>query len=197
MRRKPQQIKICYYDSPIGCLEICEDEIGVCRIGFPWTDSWVLNRKKIVVNGAEVQKVNQVFQGADLQVLQSEVRVLREKTSRIAEAIQQLQEYFEGKRKAFDLPLSFYGTDFQEDVWRALMRIPYGQTRSYRQIAEAVSRPKACRAVGMANHVNELLIVVPCHRVIGADGSLTGYGGGLDAKEKLLLLESRYLSGKE
>jgi methylated-DNA-[protein]-cysteine S-methyltransferase len=104
-------------------------------------------------------------------------------------AVQQLKEYFEGNRRNFELPLSLTGTDFQRSVWEALQAIPYGETRSYRQIAEQAGSPKACRAVGMANHRNPVMIIVPCHRVIGADGSMVGYGGGLEMKEFLLRLE--------
>ena len=104
-------------------------------------------------------------------------------------AAKQLGEYFTGARKSFDLPLAPRGTDFQKAVWKALQDIPYGETRSYKQIAETIKSPKACRAVGMANNKNPIWIIIPCHRVIGADGSLTGYGGGLDMKEKLLKLE--------
>ena len=98
----------------------------------------------------------------------------------------QLREYFAGNRKVFDLPLDPQGTEFQKLVWQALRDIPFGATRSYGEIARVIGRPKAARAVGMANHVNPIVIVVPCHRVIGADGRLTGYGGGLDKKEYLL-----------
>ena len=102
----------------------------------------------------------------------------------------QLKEYFAGKRREFDIPLKLSGTDFQLAVWNALQTIPYGETRSYREIAEQVGSPKACRAVGMANHRNPIAIIVPCHRVIGADGSLTGFGGGLELKRQLLELEA-------
>ena len=102
----------------------------------------------------------------------------------------QLDEYFAGTRTAFDFPCAPQGTPFQRKVWAALREIPYGETRSYKQIAEAIGKPKACRAVGMANNRNPIIIVIPCHRVIGADGSLTGYGGGLKMKRALLDLES-------
>ncbi|MCX2779890.1 methylated-DNA--[protein]-cysteine S-methyltransferase [Microbulbifer thermotolerans] len=101
----------------------------------------------------------------------------------------QLEEYFTGKRREFDLPLCPRGTDFQCRVWEALQRIPYGETRSYRQQAEAMGNPKSVRAVARANGANPIAIVIPCHRVIGADGSLTGYAGGLDIKARLLALE--------
>lgn len=101
----------------------------------------------------------------------------------------QLDEYFAGARKKFDIPLCAAGTIFQQKVWAALATIPYGATASYADIARAVGSPKACRAVGGANHSNPISIIVPCHRVIGAGGKLTGYGGGLAMKEALLKLE--------
>lgn len=102
------------------------------------------------------------------------------------DAATQLAEYFAGSRRVFDLPLGFDGTDFQQQVWRELLRIPFGETVSYRQLAERIGRPRASRAVGLANGTNPLPIIVPCHRVIGSDGSLTGFGGGLAAKRWLL-----------
>lgn len=102
---------------------------------------------------------------------------------------QELDEYFQGKRKTFDIPLRTHGTPFQEKVWAALRAIPYGEVRSYKEVAEAIGHPKAYRAVGMANNANPIFIIVPCHRVIGSDGSLTGYGGGLPMKKALLSLE--------
>lgn len=112
-----------------------------------------------------------------------------QETPVIKEAFRQLSEYFSGNRKTFNLPLLLKGTDFQKQVWQALLKIPFGETRSYKQIAEAIGNPKAVRAVGMANNKNPLLIVVPCHRVIGGNGKLVGYAVGLDKKEYLLRLE--------
>jgi methylated-DNA-[protein]-cysteine S-methyltransferase len=109
---------------------------------------------------------------------------------RLREASRQLDEYFNGKRRAFDLPLEFRGTDFQRSVWNALLKIPYGETRTYGQIAEQIGNPTAVRAVGAANGRNPISIIAPCHRVIGMTGSLTGFGGGLDAKAYLLSLEA-------
>ena len=103
----------------------------------------------------------------------------------------EIREYLKGGRKIFDFPYELTGTEFQKKVWGALLRIPYGETRTYRQIAEAVGSPKASRAVGMANHRNPIMIAVPCHRVIGADGGLVGYGGGLAMKQALLDLERK------
>lgn len=107
----------------------------------------------------------------------------------LVEAERQLREYFAGRRRAFDLTLDFVGTPFQRSVWNALLTIPFGQTRSYGQIAKQVGRPSASRAVGAANGRNPVSIVAPCHRVVGSTGALTGFGGGLDVKERLLRLE--------
>ncbi|GMQ30902.1 methylated-DNA--[protein]-cysteine S-methyltransferase [Algoriphagus confluentis] len=101
----------------------------------------------------------------------------------------QLQEYFDGKRKVFDLPLMLVGTPFQKQVWRALLEIPFGQTASYLELSQQLGNPDAIRAVASANGANAISIVIPCHRIIGSDGSLVGYAGGLEAKKKLLLLE--------
>lgn len=110
----------------------------------------------------------------------------------LGEAARQLQAYFDGMLYRFDLPLETRGTDFQVRVWGVLKNIPYGETRSYRQVADAVGAPRAVRAVGAANGRNPIPIVVPCHRVIGADGRLVGYGGGLPLKKRLLDLESTH-----
>ena len=107
-------------------------------------------------------------------------------------ARQQLTEYFAGERRAFDLPLKLSGTEFQMSVLHALQQIPYGETTSYAEIAERIGRPKAVRAVGAANGRNPIPIIVPCHRVVGSHGDLTGFGGGLDTKEALLRLEAEH-----
>ena len=108
----------------------------------------------------------------------------------LLETQKQLNEYFAGKRQQFDLPLDFEGTEFQQKVWQALLTIPFGQTRSYRDIAEQVGNVKAVRAVGAANGKNPISIIAPCHRVVGANGKLVGFAGGLDNKDILLKLES-------
>lgn len=110
-------------------------------------------------------------------------------TELIKEAHQQLTEYFSHQRTTFDLPLEPLGTEFQKKCWHMLQSIPYGSTWTYQQLASALNNPKACRAVGNANHKNPIMIVIPCHRVIGVNGKLTGYRGGIHLKEKLLLLE--------
>jgi O-6-methylguanine DNA methyltransferase len=112
-----------------------------------------------------------------------------ESAEKTAPYARQLEEYFSGRRRRFDLPLDLRGTDFQKRCWQELLKIPYGETRSYAQIAQAIGNPAAVRAVGLANGQNPIAIIVPCHRVIGSDGSLTGYGGGLEVKRKLLELE--------
>jgi methylated-DNA-[protein]-cysteine S-methyltransferase len=116
-------------------------------------------------------------------------------TAPLAAAARQLAEYFAGQRTEFDLPLEMAGTDFQRRVWAALRQIPYGETVSYGELARGLGKASASRAVGLANGKNPFAVVVPCHRVVGSDGSLTGYGGGLDRKRFLLALEQR-VSGK-
>lgn len=112
-----------------------------------------------------------------------------ESESAMRDYVRQLEEYFAGQRRQFNFALDLRGTDFQLACWRALLAIPYGETRSYGDIARAVGKPQGFRAVGMANNRNPVAIVVPCHRVIASDGTLCGYGGGLDVKRKLLELE--------
>ena len=111
----------------------------------------------------------------------------------IAKAVHQLQEYFNGTRTEFDLPLALHGTDFQQQVWQQLLTVAYGQMASYRDIAYALDKPKAVRAVGAANGQNPISLIVPCHRIIGSNGKLTGYGGGLWRKEWLLKHEGALL----
>lgn len=115
--------------------------------------------------------------------------VLEEDTEKMQPYVSQLAEYFEGRRQTFTMPLDMRGTDFQKEVWTALSGIPFGTTRSYSEVAALVGRPKAVRAVGAANGANPLPVVIPCHRVIGKSGDLTGYRGGLDIKVALLRLE--------
>ena len=115
----------------------------------------------------------------------------REETDALKKAAQQLQEYLQGKRTVFDIPLAPDGTAFQKQVWEALLKIPYGETSSYGKLARDIGKPGAARAVGLANNRNPIPVIIPCHRVIGSDGSLVGYGGGLPMKEKLLALEKQ------
>ena len=151
----------CYLQTPIGDLLLAGDENALSLIGFP---------KGPMRHDPEPDWI------------------YSEKP--FAAARQQLQEYFAGERKEFDLPLQLTGTEFQVRVLEELQRIPYGETTSYADIAERIGRPKAMRAVGAANGRNPIPIIVPCHRVIGSSGDLTGFGGGLDTKEALLRLEA-------
>jgi methylated-DNA-[protein]-cysteine S-methyltransferase len=153
-----------HVDTPIGTLTLAADADGLRHIEFP-DNRHPVSRQGWIHDAS----------GAAADVL----RTTRE----------QLREYFEGTRHAFDLPLRPQGTAFQMDVWRMLATIPWGATWSYRDLARAIGKPEAVRAVGAANGRNPLPIVLPCHRVIGADGSLTGFGGGLPIKAALLRLE--------
>ncbi|ENK1243511.1 methylated-DNA--[protein]-cysteine S-methyltransferase [Clostridium sp. FAM 1755] len=137
----------------------------------------------IVDNG---RSIVQVFFGDNIP---KNVNVIE--TNLLKEANNQLKEYFIGKREKFDLYLEPQGTEFQKKVWKELQEIPYGETRSYKNIAINIGNEKACRAVGMANNKNPIPIFIPCHRVIGSNGNLIGYAGGLDIKETLLRIENK------
>lgn len=115
----------------------------------------------------------------------------KHETALIKKAFSELAEYFDGRRKTFDLPIKLNGTDFQKKVWNELIKIPYGTTISYKNLAKTIGNEKACRAVGMANNKNKIMIIIPCHRVIGSNGDLTGYAGGLNFKKELINLEAR------
>lgn len=124
-----------------------------------------------------------------VNISHNEISQAGDDSTLLTEAFRQLEEYFIGERREFDLPLELCGTDFQRQVWQELLKIPYGETVSYKDIAARVGNPYAARAVGMANHSNPIAIIVPCHRVIGADGRLGGYAGGGELKEALITLE--------
>ncbi|MEP6883507.1 MAG: methylated-DNA--[protein]-cysteine S-methyltransferase [Gammaproteobacteria bacterium] len=150
-----------YFDSPIGRLLLTTD--GTALTGL-------------------YMEVSRKTQSPDGPVQDGSVAPL-------PETVRQLTEYFAGTRRKFDLPLRLMGTEFQQRVWRELTEIPYGETWSYGQLAKRINKPSASRAVGLANGSNPISILVPCHRVIGANGSLTGYGGGLERKQWLLTHE--------
>ena len=120
----------------------------------------------------------------------------RHKNKWLDQAVEQLSAYFDGRLKTFDLPLSLHGTDFQQNVWAQLQKVAHGTTASYGQIASALGKPKVARAVGMANNKNRIPIIIPCHRIIGSNGSLTGFAGGLDTKRWLLRHEGVSLEDK-
>ncbi|WP_310938288.1 methylated-DNA--[protein]-cysteine S-methyltransferase [Clostridium sp. SHJSY1] len=142
-----------------------------------------IGRIRIEENGRAITSIDLV--NHDLQ----EEILVKEETLLLKQAIKELNEYFDGKRKYFNLPLNPHGTEFQKKVWNALMEIPFGETRSYKEIAKAIGNEKASRAVGMANNKNPIMIIIPCHRVIGSNGKLIGYAGGIDVKDKLLNIE--------
>ena len=156
----------CWIESPIGRLLVAGDGTGLRLVGFPSG------------KGARTPEADWI-----------------EDAGRFADVRAQLDGYFKGSRRTFDLALAPDGTPFQRQVWNALRDIPYGETISYGELARRVGNPKAVRAVGAANGQNPLPIVVPCHRVVGADGRLVGFGGGLDVKRALLELEQRTTRG--
>jgi methylated-DNA-[protein]-cysteine S-methyltransferase len=155
-------------ETPIGTLLIAGDEKAIRRIDFP-------TNGKSGKPGTPQPDWTESARGP------------------VGQAMKQLREYFAGKRADFDLPLAPEGTEFQRTVWRNLQDIPYGETISYGELAKRVGNPKASRAVGAANGQNPIPIVIPCHRVIGANGKLTGFGGGLPTKEALLALETKQM----
>jgi methylated-DNA-[protein]-cysteine S-methyltransferase len=161
MKQGERMVFYTTVDSPVGPLLLAANSDGLRHVGFE-------NSKRFSIPPVGWTQNKKIFH----------------------EVIRQLNEYFAGDLKEFDLPLAPEGTPFQVSVWSALRTIPYGETISYAQLAKRIGNPKAVRAVGRANGANPLPIIIPCHRVIGSDGDLTGFGGGLPIKIKLLALES-------
>ena len=160
---KKREVGTIFYtemESPVGKLRLVGNEKGLRQLSF--------------ANGRHTRGVAREWVRDD---------------EPFQEVLRQLRAYFRGELKKFDLRLEMQGTEFQKSVWEELRKIPYGETRSYGQVAEIIGNPKAMRAVGAANGQNPIAIVVPCHRVIGSSGSLTGFGGGMDCKKRLLELE--------
>lgn len=151
-----------YYQTPVGTLLLASDGEYLQLLGFP---TGAMKRR----HDSDWEKNDEPFKAV----------------------IKQLDEYFDGSRQDFDLPLRPQGTEFQRRVWQALQQIPYGETRSYGELAKYVGNPKASRAVGAANGINPIPVIIPCHRVIGSNGKLTGFGGGLETKAFLLNLEAK------
>jgi len=167
-------IRLEILDTPLGKMVACATEEGLCLLEF-------IDRRAFVT---ELKDLKRLLRAS-----------IEPGTNKHLKAVEkQLNEYFEGKRKKFDLPLITPGTKFQQKVWQKLLDIPYGETRSYKQQSISVGNLGAIRAVGTANGANRISIIVPCHRVIGEDGTLTGYGGGLNRKRWLLDFESGALS---
>lgn len=158
-------------NTPIGKLTLCADDNYIIRLDFdkpvnPEADAYI----------AKYYPGQTFVPGSSPE---------------LDKAICQLEEYFAGKRKSFELQMKLFGTDFYKACWHQLLEIPYGETISYKQLAQRVGSPKAFRAVGQANHNNPIAVIIPCHRVLAADGGLGGFGGGLETKKKLLDLENR------
>ena len=166
------------FDSPVGPLFLAASKGGLVALEF---DARLPGQQTIRPNPRDLRAENGAFEFVESD------RELRP-------CIRELNEYFAGNRRQFDFPLDLRGTQFQLDCWLALLKIPYGETRTYADVARVVGTPQGFRAVGMANNRNPIAIIVPCHRVIASDGTLCGYGGGLDIKRKLLELEGA-LSG--
>ena len=164
-------ISLQHYDSPCGRLVLASfaDRLCLCD----WSDNPFAERNR--------RRIEKYLKATSKT----------ETTSVLEETKRQLDEYFAGKRKAFDIQLCLVGTDFQHKVWNALRSIPYGSTKSYKDIAQCIGKPKAVRAVAGAIGANAISILIPCHRVIGSDHSLTGYAGGLEAKRRLLGMETQ------
>ncbi|MBQ9093087.1 MAG: methylated-DNA--[Prevotella sp.] len=167
--KKKNIIKIRHYESPCGMLMLGSygDKLCLC--------DWQIEQHRDHIDRRLKRMLNAEFEEGTSEV--------------IDKAIKQLDEFFARQRKIFDIPLLFVGTDFQKTVWNELLKIPFGKTVSYGEMARRIGMPKAVRAVANANGANSMSIFAPCHRVIGSDHSLTGYGGGLDAKRTLLKLE--------
>jgi methylated-DNA-[protein]-cysteine S-methyltransferase len=168
---EPKSVDIAFYerevDSPVGPLRVVTDAHTLLEVSF---------------HGREGIKVPSPNAGEEPEILK--------------QAVQQLKDYFDGKRRDFELPLGPSGTDFQQRVWKELLTIPYGGTISYAVLAKRLGDPKCIRAAASANGRNPIAIIIPCHRVVGSNGDLTGYGGGLPRKKLLLDLEARQAGGK-
>jgi methylated-DNA-[protein]-cysteine S-methyltransferase len=191
------------FTSPVGPLFLAASERGLVALEFdarlPGQQTIRPNPRDLrsensSENSSENKRSSENRRGSENQRAETKGVRFEESAAAMQTYVRELEEYFASQRRQFSFALDLRGTDFQLACWRALLAIPYGETRSYGDIARAVGRPQGFRAVGMANNRNPVAIVVPCHRVIASDGALCGYGGGLDVKRKLLELEGA-LSG--
>ena len=175
------------YNSVVGRLLLFSDGRALKKVTFVSPSD---NAFDISDNALDISMTNH---SANSSLVACELPVGDElRDSVLKEACRQLDEWFAGERKCFDLPLAPDGTDFQKEVWQALQKIPYGTTCSYSDLAKQIGKPQAARAVGAANGQNPIALIIPCHRVIGADGSLTGYAFGVERKKKLLNFEAQH-----
>lgn len=173
----------CYMDSPVGKLQLVEKDGSLTHVLF-------CSRREPKPPGGNGHEVLAKVAGKT-------VYFTEECTPLLKKVKKELEEYFAGKRRTFTIPMDPEGTPFQRKAWEGLRTIPYGQTRTYKQMAEYAQCPLGYRAIGMANNKNPISIIVPCHRVIGSDGKLVGFGGGLDKKELLLELEKSVLKREQ
>lgn len=165
-----KNIHIQYYTSPVGELIIGSYKENLCLC------DWRYRKMRNEIDNRIQEGINAVF--------------VEKESSIISITIQQLEEYFTGKRKDFSVPMQFTGTDFQKNVWNELLNIPFGKTETYLSLSRKIGKEKAIRAVAAANGANAISILVPCHRIVGSNGELVGYAGGLQAKKSLLKMES-------
>ena len=172
MSKDKQLITLTRIKTSLGTMIACASENGICLLEF--SDCKILETK--------LRMINQAF---NLPIIQGESKFFKPLK-------QQLDSYFKGNLKEFAIPLDWVGSDFQKDVWKILLQIPYGKTSTYAIQAQQMGKPSSIRAVAKANGMNKISLLIPCHRVIGSDGSLTGYSGGLWRKKKLLELESSF-----
>lgn len=168
--RSERILPMTYIDTKLGSMIACATEKGICMLEFPDYTHLELELKQLTES--------------------LDARLVEENSPHFDKLREQLKQYFDRELRTFDIPLDLVGTEFQKEVWMALLQIPYGSTSTYAKQSELLGRPSAVRAVANANGKNKISIILPCHRVIGTDGSLTGYGGGLWRKKKLLELES-------
>ena len=168
------KISITYYKSPIGEVLLGSYDGKLCLADFRY------RRMRTSID-------NRIQKGLKTEYVEQSSKV-------IEETIKEMKEYFAGERKDFDIPLLMVGTDFQKSVWKGLIQVPYGTTASYLELSKRIGNEKAVRAVASANGANSIAILVPCHRIIGSNGDLVGYAGGLDVKRKLLALENNLFS---
>jgi methylated-DNA-[protein]-cysteine S-methyltransferase len=166
------QICIVYHKTPIGEMVLGDYDGELCLLDFRY------RKMRAAVDRRLCAGLNSAMLEGDSELLQA--------------CAEQLDQYLGGERQAFDLPLLTVGSDFQKRVWQALMQVPYGETASYADLAHKIGQPNAVRAVASANGANAISVIIPCHRIIGSDGALVGYGGGLAAKKRLLALEGSW-----
>lgn len=169
--KKMEAINIIRYLSPVGEMMIGSHGGKLCIC------DWAKEKRRGTIDRCICRRLNAEYEEGTSEVIE--------------QAVSQLREYFQGERRDFDIPIVFTGSEFQNSVWHELMKVPYGSTISYAELARRIHHPRAVRAVASANATNPISIFVPCHRVIGSNQKLTGYGGGLDAKRELLALEAR------